>query len=123
MLGSGDHDRGSPRNSLAPRYNIREDTLYDSAKSSMRLHDRVERNLFSGANSLGVVVLFDWPSKGSLLGYLPDRSEATLIAPLLKKEAPRRVPLGLYFNVQGGVPVHWISWSSVETGSRLVTTA
>ena len=44
--------------------------------SAMHLHDQVERNLFSGANSLGVLVSFDWPSKGSLLGYLPDRSEA-----------------------------------------------
>jgi esterase/lipase superfamily enzyme len=44
--------------------------------AAMRLHDRVERNLYSGANSLGELVSFDWPSKGSLLGYLPDRSEA-----------------------------------------------
>ncbi len=44
--------------------------------AAMRLHDKVERNLFSGPSSLGVVVSFDWPSKGSLLGYLPDRSEA-----------------------------------------------
>jgi esterase/lipase superfamily enzyme len=44
--------------------------------AAMRLHDKVERNLFPGPSSLGVVVSFDWASKGSLLGYLPDRSEA-----------------------------------------------
>ena len=48
----------------------------NSWDAAMRLHDKVERNLFSGPQSLGVCVSFDWPSKGSLLGYLPDRSEA-----------------------------------------------
>ncbi len=43
---------------------------------SIRLYDRVSRNLFSGDASLGECISFDWPSKGSLLGYLPDRSEA-----------------------------------------------
>jgi esterase/lipase superfamily enzyme len=32
--------------------------------------------LFSGPKSLGVSILFTWPSKGSLAGYLPDRAEA-----------------------------------------------
>ncbi len=32
--------------------------------------------LFSGKNSLGVCISMDWPSLGSLLGYLPDRDHA-----------------------------------------------
>lgn len=36
----------------------------------------IVKNLFSGANSLGECILFSWPSKGSLTGYFPDRSEA-----------------------------------------------
>lgn len=48
----------------------------NSWKDSIRLYDRVSRNLFSGDASLGECISFDWPSKGSVLGYLPDRSEA-----------------------------------------------
>jgi esterase/lipase superfamily enzyme len=32
--------------------------------------------LFDGPNSLGLCVLFDWPSLGNVLGYLPDRDHA-----------------------------------------------
>jgi len=37
-------------------------------------------NLFSGPNSLGLCVSFDWPSLGSILGYLPDRCHARACA-------------------------------------------
>jgi esterase/lipase superfamily enzyme len=40
------------------------------------LYQNVAANLFSGVDSLGECVLFSWPSKGSPLGYYPDRSEA-----------------------------------------------
>jgi esterase/lipase superfamily enzyme len=33
-------------------------------------------NLFSGEEGLGLCISFDWPSLGSVLGYLPDRSHA-----------------------------------------------
>ncbi len=33
-------------------------------------------NLYSGPNSLGICVSFDWPSLGSVLGYFPDRDHA-----------------------------------------------
>jgi esterase/lipase superfamily enzyme len=39
-------------------------------------YDDIARQLFDGPQSLGELVSFDWPSKGSLLGYLPDRAEA-----------------------------------------------
>ncbi len=37
-------------------------------------------NLFSGPNSLGICVSYDWPSLGSVLGYLPDREHARACA-------------------------------------------
>ena len=50
---------------------------YDNAwAGSMSLYKEVVANLYSGESSLGECISFDWPSKGSLLGYLPDRSEA-----------------------------------------------
>jgi esterase/lipase superfamily enzyme len=33
-------------------------------------------DLYSGSGSLGLCVSFDWPSQGSVLGYLPDRAQA-----------------------------------------------
>ena len=44
--------------------------------SAMGTYGNVASNLFDGPDSLGEVISFDWPSKGALLGYLPDRSEA-----------------------------------------------
>lgn len=42
----------------------------------MALYQKVVNNLYSGPNSLGECISFDWPSKGYVFGYLPDRSEA-----------------------------------------------
>ena len=39
-------------------------------------YGKIVGNLFSGPNSMGECILFTWPSKGSVAGYLPDRSEA-----------------------------------------------
>jgi esterase/lipase superfamily enzyme len=36
--------------------------------------------LFDGPDSLGLCILYDWPSRGSILGYEPDRSHARLCA-------------------------------------------
>ena len=36
--------------------------------------------LFDGPDSLGLCILYDWPSRGSMLGYEPDRSHARLCA-------------------------------------------
>ena len=44
--------------------------------SAMNTYGSVAETLFDGPNSMGELISFDWPSKGSLLGYLPDRSEA-----------------------------------------------
>lgn len=44
--------------------------------SAVQRYGAIVNNLFSGPQSLGVCVLFTWPSKGSVTGYLPDRGEA-----------------------------------------------
>jgi esterase/lipase superfamily enzyme len=45
-------------------------------EESVSRYDAVAMQLFDGPDSMGELVSFDWPSKGSLLGYLPDRAEA-----------------------------------------------
>jgi esterase/lipase superfamily enzyme len=44
--------------------------------SAVQRYGAIVNNLFSGPQSLGICILFTWPSKGSVAGYLPDRSEA-----------------------------------------------
>jgi esterase/lipase superfamily enzyme len=44
--------------------------------SAMQTYGNVAGQLFDGDKSLGELISFDWPSKGALLGYLPDRAEA-----------------------------------------------
>lgn len=44
--------------------------------SAVQRYGAIVDNLFSGPQSLGVCILFTWPSKGSVAGYFPDRSEA-----------------------------------------------
>jgi esterase/lipase superfamily enzyme len=48
----------------------------ESSKSYLNICNR----LFSGANSLGLCVSFDWPSYGNVLGYYPDRAHARACA-------------------------------------------
>jgi len=48
----------------------------ESWTKAMKLYDTIARQLFDGPTSMGELISFDWPSKGSLLGYLPDREEA-----------------------------------------------
>ena len=44
--------------------------------SAVQRYGAIVNNLFSGPQSLGLCVLFTWPSKGSVTGYFPDRGEA-----------------------------------------------
>lgn len=44
--------------------------------SAMSTYGNIASRLFDGSDSLGELISFDWPSKGALLGYLPDRAEA-----------------------------------------------
>jgi len=43
---------------------------------SVDLYLRICNGLFSGPDSLGICVLFTWPSKGQVYDYLADRAEA-----------------------------------------------
>jgi hypothetical protein len=38
-------------------------------------------SLYTGSNSLGICISFDWPSCGSVVDYLPDRAHAVACAP------------------------------------------
>jgi esterase/lipase superfamily enzyme len=49
------------------------------AKAAQFYQDLCGR-LFDGSDSLGLCILYDWPSRGSILGYEPDRSHARLCA-------------------------------------------
>jgi hypothetical protein len=40
------------------------------------LYQKVCQRLYTGGDCLGLCISFDWPSLGSLLGYLPDRDHA-----------------------------------------------
>jgi esterase/lipase superfamily enzyme len=44
--------------------------------NSIDFYTRVHSGLFSGGDSLGICVLFTWPSKGQVYDYLADREEA-----------------------------------------------
>jgi esterase/lipase superfamily enzyme len=45
-------------------------------QDAARRYQKLCADLFSGPDSLGLCVAFDWPSFGSLLDYLPDRNHA-----------------------------------------------
>jgi esterase/lipase superfamily enzyme len=48
---------------------------------SASFYENLCSRLFDGANSLGLCILYDWPSWGNILGYEPDRARARECAP------------------------------------------
>ena len=48
----------------------------NSWQEAVHTYDNIAHELFDGPDSMGELISFDWPSKGSLLGYLPDRADA-----------------------------------------------
>ncbi|MBI5364196.1 MAG: alpha/beta hydrolase [Planctomycetes bacterium] len=44
-------------------------------------YEQLCRSLYTGPDSLGLCVLFTWPSNGNVYGYLPDREDARATAP------------------------------------------
>jgi esterase/lipase superfamily enzyme len=44
--------------------------------AAARRYQKLCADLYSGKNGLGLCISFDWPSLGSVLGYLPDRDHA-----------------------------------------------
>lgn len=53
----------------------------DSWDQAAQRYQQIADDLFSGAQSLGICVLFTWPSNGSPAGYLPDREDARSSGP------------------------------------------
>ena len=45
-------------------------------QDAANLYKKVCDSLYSGPDGFGICISFDWPSLGSLLGYLPDRRHA-----------------------------------------------
>jgi esterase/lipase superfamily enzyme len=45
-------------------------------KDAAKRYEKFCGDLFSGDDGLGLCISFDWPSLGSVLGYLPDREHA-----------------------------------------------
>jgi len=51
-----------------------------SFQSAASFYQKLCSRLFDGPNSLGLCILYDWPSLGSILGYEPDRAHARACA-------------------------------------------
>jgi esterase/lipase superfamily enzyme len=49
-------------------------------QDAARRYEQFCTDLYSGPDSLGICISFDWPSLGSVLGYLPDREHARACA-------------------------------------------
>ncbi|WP_420238034.1 alpha/beta hydrolase [Telmatobacter bradus] len=48
----------------------------ESWQDAALLYEKVASGIFDGFDGLGELISFDWPSAGSVLGYLPDRCAA-----------------------------------------------
>ncbi len=57
----------------------------NSWDGSVKRYEQIRTDLFD-ANDLGQLVLFSWPSNGSVAGYLPDREDARACADALAQE-------------------------------------
>lgn len=55
----------------------------NSWADAVRRYQQITKDLYQGPDGLGICILFTWPSDGSTLGYLPDRSDARLSGPAL----------------------------------------
>jgi esterase/lipase superfamily enzyme len=45
-------------------------------KEAAICYEKLCGDLYSGKDGLGICISYDWPSRGSILGYLPDRAHA-----------------------------------------------
>jgi esterase/lipase superfamily enzyme len=68
-LPPGDNQDQSHVTILVHGYNV-------SFDHSTTFYEKLCRQLFDGPNSLGLCILYDWPSWGNILGYEPDRARA-----------------------------------------------
>ena len=68
-LEHGNHENQSQVALFVHGYNV-------DWKDAARRYEKLCGDLFNGGQNLGICVSFDWPSCGSILGYLPDRAHA-----------------------------------------------
>jgi esterase/lipase superfamily enzyme len=68
-LPQGENERQSHVTILVHGFNV-------SFESSTTFYESLCSKLFDGPNSLGLCILYDWPSLGTVLGYEPDRAHA-----------------------------------------------
>ncbi|MBI3268247.1 MAG: alpha/beta hydrolase [Planctomycetes bacterium] len=74
------------------------DNTWASAATTYR---GICRGLYKGANSLGICVLFTWPSDGMFTNYLPDRLDAVKSGPDLAEVLGRLYDWALRKQVEG----------------------
>lgn len=55
----------------------------NSWQDAVTRYASLKKDLFKGANGLGELICYTWPSDGSAISYLPDREDARESAPLL----------------------------------------
>jgi esterase/lipase superfamily enzyme len=72
-LSHGDHERQNHVTFFIHGYN-------NGWQDAARRYQRLTEQLYSGDESLGICLSFDWPSLGSVLDYLPDREHARACA-------------------------------------------
>src|SRR5205814_10175559 len=52
----------------------------NNSTSATKFYQDLCGKLFDGPDRLGLCILYDWPSRGSVLGYEPDRSHPRICA-------------------------------------------
>src|SRR5258707_5680544 len=72
-LPQGENEKQSHVTILVHGFNV-------SFDSSTGFYESVCGKLFDGADSLGLCILYDWPSLGTVVGYEPDRAQARACA-------------------------------------------
>src|SRR5947209_2595564 len=65
----GDHESQSHVSFFVHGYN-------NGWQDAAARYEKICADLYQGENGLGICISFDWPSCGSVLGYLPDRARA-----------------------------------------------
>jgi esterase/lipase superfamily enzyme len=68
-LSQGDNEKQSHVTILIHGFNV-------SFESSTTFYESLCGRLFDGPESLGLCILYDWPSLGTVVGYEPDRASA-----------------------------------------------
>src|SRR5216684_201497 len=69
LLDHGEHEEQSHVTFFVHGYNT-------GWREAAKRYEKFSADLYTGNDSLGLCISFDWPSCGNVLGYLPDRAHA-----------------------------------------------